>query len=153
MHRSYLGIGSNLKNPAKQVETAVQLLSSHQDIRLIAKSSLYQSHALLHPERPEEIQPDYINAVIIIETSLKPLELLKACQSIENLMGRVRSGKIWEARIIDIDILLFDQLIYSSDELTLPHPHMQQRAFVLEPLLEIEPELILPDGTLVRDCL
>lgn len=146
MHRSYLGIGSNLKNPSKQVEIAIQLISSHQNIHLIAKSSLYQSRALIHPERPTEVQPDYLNAVIAIKTTLSAQELLEACQSIETSMGRVRSGKVWEARVIDIDILLFDQLIYSSDTLTLPHPEMKQRAFVLEPLFEIEPELIFPDG-------
>lgn len=151
MPRSYLGLGSNLENPTKQVTLAIEQLASLEFITLIAQSSLYQSKALLHPSRPDEILPDYINAVIAIETSLTPLELLHVCQHLENSMGRVRSEKRWEARVIDIDLLLFDQLVISTKELTLPHPEMKNRAFVLKPLFEIAPELVLPDGAVLKN--
>lgn len=143
MNKAYLGLGSNLNNPSQQINLAIELISKLKNSQLVARSTLYHSKALIPPERPDEIQPDYVNAVVALDTKLTPFELLKECQQIENLMGRVRSDKRWEARIIDVDLLLFNNLSLSTDELTLPHPEIKNRLFVLNPLLEIAPELVL----------
>lgn len=152
-NKAYLGLGSNLANPSQQIALAVQHLAAVKNIQLIAQSKNYQTKALVPADRPDEIQPDFINAVLAIETSLSPLELLQQCQQIEHQMGRIRSGKRWEARIIDIDLLLFADVVIASDVLTLPHPEIKNRRFVLQPLFEIAPDLILPDGNAVKDLL
>ncbi len=151
--RTYLGLGSNLENPAQQVQLAIQHIIETKQIQFIAQSQLFQNKALLHPDRLNEIQQDYINAVIAVDTSLTPVELLNRCQQIENQMGRIHSSKRWEARIIDIDILLFDDLTISSINLTIPHPEMKNRIFVLKPLFEIAADLVLPDGDSIKKLL
>lgn len=153
MHHSYLSLGSNLQNPMANVNTAISSISTVKGVHLLAQSKLYQTKALLHPDRLTEIQADYINAVIYIATLLSPLELLDVCLSIEANMGRIRTERRWEARIIDIDILLFDNVVLSSNQMTIPHPEMQKRRFVLEPLYEIAPNLILPNGVSVNELL
>jgi 2-amino-4-hydroxy-6-hydroxymethyldihydropteridine diphosphokinase len=95
-------------------------------------------------------QPDYMNAVVAIETSLSPLDLLDQLQSIENTAGRVRKENRWGARVLDLDILLYDQQLINTERLTIPHYGMKLREFVLLPLAEIANELILPDGDSVK---
>lgn len=137
----YLGLGSNLSDPAKQVQLAIKAIQAieHGTIRKI--SSLYYSR----PMGPQD-QPDYMNAVVQLDTSLAPLALLDALQAIENNAGRVRKNKRWGARILDLDILLYDELTIDNDRLTVPHYGLKLREFVLIPLAEIAPDLVLPDG-------
>jgi 2-amino-4-hydroxy-6-hydroxymethyldihydropteridine diphosphokinase len=136
---AYIGLGSNLSEPIKQVQAAVNEIKSivHSDV--INVSSLYLSK----PMGPQN-QDDYINAVLALETKLTPLELLDTLQSIENKAGRVRKENRWGARILDLDILLFGNEIINTERLIVPHYGMKEREFVLLPLAEIAADLILP---------
>lgn len=142
---AYIGLGSNLCDPEQQVTTAIQELSVLPDTSLIAQSSLYHSP----PMGPSD-QPDYINAVVGIETRLTALDLLDELQRIERNHQRVRTLH-WGPRTLDLDILLYGQQVILHDRLTVPHPGLTQRQFVINPLLEIVPQLILPDGTFLAD--
>jgi len=143
MAKVFIGIGSNLSSPIEQVQRAIATLKTIEHSQFIKSSSIYGSK----PMGPQD-QPDYINAVAQIETTLSPLELLDKLQAIELAFGRERiKGNRWGARIIDLDILLIDDLVIDSERLTVPHYGMQEREFVLLPLVEIEPNLILPDGS------
>ncbi|MDB6061596.1 MAG: 2-amino-4-hydroxy-6-hydroxymethyldihydropteridine diphosphokinase [Verrucomicrobiaceae bacterium] len=149
MTRCFIGLGSNLNDPAKQIRAALAALSAHADIALTHSSSLYRNPAI----GPGE-QPDYLNAVAEVTTALKPLALLHALQAIETHQGRIRTIH-WGARTLDLDLLLFGDETLATAELIVPHPHMTARNFVLYPLFEIAPELVLPDGTSLRallDC-
>ncbi|WP_286234521.1 2-amino-4-hydroxy-6-hydroxymethyldihydropteridine diphosphokinase [Thalassotalea sediminis] len=135
----YIGIGSNLSNPAKQIQRAIDQLKQHDMFTVNAVSSLYCSQ----PMGPQD-QPDYMNAVACIDTSLSPVALLDALQMIEKNAGRVRKGDRWGARILDLDILLYDLDVINTERLVVPHYGMKDREFVLIPLAEIAPTLILP---------
>lgn len=134
----YIGLGSNLDKPQKQVETAINAIANLGDI--CAQSPWYQSQAI----GPGD-QGDYINGVIELQTTLSAHELLHALQAIENQQGRVRTVR-WGERTLDLDILLFNKEQIDSEELIIPHPRMTERAFVLYPLLDIAPTLKLPNG-------
>ncbi|MDG1485056.1 MAG: 2-amino-4-hydroxy-6-hydroxymethyldihydropteridine diphosphokinase [Porticoccaceae bacterium] len=148
MALAYIGLGSNLSDnvdghivaPQAQLNKALNSLSSHRQINLVTVSSFYQTP----PIGPGE-QADYINAAAKLETQLTPLQLLDYLQSIEQQQGRVRNIR-WGARTLDLDILLYNQLVQDCDRLTLPHQRMRERGFVLAPLTEIEPQLSLPNG-------
>jgi len=135
---TYIGLGSNLKGPKVQIEKALTTLSEAKDIALLSVSSFYRSKPLL--DMPG---PNYLNVVCKIETNLDALDLLNFCQEIEDNQHRVREIK-WGSRTIDLDILLYGDQILATKELTIPHPEMINRAFVLLPLFEIEPGLKLP---------
>ncbi len=135
---AYIGLGSNLKGPKGQIEKALRVLSETKDITLLSVSSFYQSRPLL--DMPG---PNYLNVVCKIETELSASDLLDFCQEIEENQHRVREVK-WGSRTIDLDILLYGDQILATKRLTIPHPEMINRAFVLLPLFEIEPELKLP---------
>ncbi|MGA1839365.1 MAG: 2-amino-4-hydroxy-6-hydroxymethyldihydropteridine diphosphokinase [bacterium] len=135
---SYLGIGSNLGNRIKNLEIAAAALSRHPHIKINSFSSFYETEPVGYKK-----QGWFINQVIQIETSLSPLDLLKAIQKIEDDMGRKRVVK-WGPRTIDIDILLYADLLIVHSSLTIPHPHLTKRRFVLVPLAEIAPSLIHP---------
>ena len=135
---AYIGLGSNLKGPREQIEKALTVLSETKDITLLSVSSFYQSRPLL--DMPG---PNYLNVVCKIETELSAYDLLDFCQEIEENQYRVREIK-WGSRTIDLDILLYGDQIFATKRLTIPHPEMINRAFVLLPLFEIEPELKLP---------
>ncbi len=137
MHIAYLSLGSNLNNPLEQVKMAIKEIKNTPDIQLLKQSSLYQTP----PIGPE--QPDFINAVIKITTLLSAEDLLAKMQNIEASHHRERLIH-WGPRTLDIDLLLFDEESILTDRLTIPHPFMHERAFVLVPLLEIEPNLITP---------
>ena len=134
----YIGLGSNLKGPKEQIEKALTVLSETKDITLLSVSSFYQSRPLL--DMPG---PNYLNVVCKIETDLSAYDLLDFCQEIEENQYRVREIK-WGSRTIDLDILLYGDQVFTTKRLTIPHPEMINRAFVLLPLFEIEPELKLP---------
>jgi 2-amino-4-hydroxy-6-hydroxymethyldihydropteridine diphosphokinase len=141
----YIGVGSNLSNPRLQVRNAIAQITQAENITLISASSLYISK----PMGPQD-QDDYVNAVVCIETNLAPLELLDTLQAFENEAGRVRKDNRWGARILDLDILLFGELVMDTQRLTLPHYGMKEREFVIFPLEEITEEFILPDGDSVK---
>jgi len=145
--RAYIGLGSNLQNPTQQLQQALIALKALPQTQLVCVSSFYRSAPLGPPD-----QPDYCNAVAALDTALAPLALLDALQSIEQAQGRLR-GERWGARTLDLDILLFGGQIIKSEHLTVPHPQMQHRAFVLCPLAEIAPNLALPNGQSLADWL
>lgn len=136
----YVGVGSNLSNPLAQVKHAIKTLAEHQYCLETESSRLYGSK----PVGPQD-QPDYVNAVVKFHTPLRPHDLLDLLQSIENEQGRVRNRK-WGERTLDLDLLLYGQAQICSPRLTVPHPHMQERSFVLHPLVELNPDLQLPTG-------
>ena len=136
----YIALGSNLNMPIQQLKLAIQTMADLPDTEIKKVSSLYQSQ----PLGPQD-QPDYVNAVACLETGLSPLTLLDALQNIENEQGRIRLRR-WGERTLDLDILLYDNQIIHNERLTVPHYDMQNREFVIVPLYEISPELILPDS-------
>ena len=138
---SYIALGSNLDHPLKHVRQGFEDLAELPDSELIAKSRLYQTKALTLDDKP---QPDYINAVAKIKTQLQPLELLAQLKMIEAQHGRVPTQQRWTARTLDLDILLYGDLTMKTEKLTLPHPQMHERNFVLIPLAEVKPDVQLP---------
>jgi 2-amino-4-hydroxy-6-hydroxymethyldihydropteridine diphosphokinase len=138
MITTYIGLGSNLDHPRQQVQRAMDELDAVPQSRLGKRSSLYVSP----PMGPQD-QPDYVNAVAQLHTGLSPLDLLDALQSIERAHHRVR-GERWGARTLDLDLLLYGDEILDSERLTIPHPGMAQRRFVLQPLAEIDAGLQVP---------
>lgn len=145
MSLAYIALGSNLNQPIKQLNEALTALGQIPQTRLLCQSSFYQSK----PLGPQD-QPDYVNAVALLETDLAPLVLLDQLQQIENNQGRVRLRR-WGERTLDLDILLYDNKVIQEERLTVPHYDMQNREFVLIPLYEIAPQLVLPDGTPVKE--
>jgi 2-amino-4-hydroxy-6-hydroxymethyldihydropteridine diphosphokinase len=147
---AYIGLGSNLDNPLAHVEQAFTELGEIPNTQLAKRSNIYRSRAV----GPGD-QADYINAVALLKTELAPLELLDALQAIEHSHKRVRIEH-WGPRTLDLDILLLDNQIIASERLTVPHPYLAQRSFVLYPLADLAPELILPDSKhlqeLVAQC-
>ena len=135
---AYIGLGSNLQGPKEQIEKALKALSEAKETTLMSVSSFYQSKPLL--DMPG---PNYLNVVCKIETDLSAIDLLNFCQEIEVNQRRVREVK-WGSRTIDLDILLYGDQVFATKRLTIPHPEMINRAFVLLPLFEIEPALKLP---------
>lgn len=148
MITAYIAIGSNQGNPVEQVRLAVKSLEQLPESELICVSSLYSST----PMGPQN-QPDYINAVAAINTDLTPAELLNQTQAIELEQGRVRKEERWGPRTLDLDIILFGHEVIESERLTIPHYGMKEREFVLYPLAEIAPDLILPDGSQLKQLL
>lgn len=140
MTRCYIGLGSNLSDPAGQLRSALDALSRAPGVQLAECSGFYASAAI----GPGE-QPDYVNAVAALDTTLAPETLLDTLQGIEQQHGRERSVR-WGARTLDLDILLFGAETIDTPRLSVPHPRMAERNFVLAPLAEIAPELTLPDG-------
>lgn len=149
MALAYVGLGSNLNDPLAQVNLALNELATLKQTRLSARSALYRSRAV----GPE--QPDYINAVALLDTQLSPLDLLDQLQFIEQAHQRVRLEH-WGPRTLDLDLLLYDMQVIQHPRLTVPHPYLTQRGFVLYPLADITPNLCLPDGkslqTLLGQC-
>jgi 2-amino-4-hydroxy-6-hydroxymethyldihydropteridine diphosphokinase len=137
--RVFLGLGANLAQPEQQILTAIETLRQSVDVKLVRSSRLFGSS----PMGPKD-QPDYVNAVVEIETELAPLALLDFCQLIEQAHHRER-GVRWGARTLDIDILSVDDLVIQSERLTLPHPGIASRDFVLLPWRDIAPDYIIPN--------
>lgn len=137
--RTYIGIGSNLNQPIHQVQRACAALKHLPTSTCAAISRLYRSAALGGP--PD--QPDYINAVVALDTRLSATALLAALQNLENQHGRVRTVR-WCARTLDLDLLFYGALRQDDPQLTLPHPRLHERDFVLYPLLDVAADLILP---------
>jgi len=143
----YIGLGSNLAEPAEQLRQAIEALGQLPSSQGLAVSALYSSESL------SPGQPRYTNAVARLETSLAPLALLDALQAIENDQGRVRAER-WGPRTLDLDVLLFGDRVIDEPRLKVPHYHMHARAFVLYPLAELAPaDLRLADGRPLADLL
>jgi 2-amino-4-hydroxy-6-hydroxymethyldihydropteridine diphosphokinase len=148
---AYIGIGSNLDDPVRQVKEALEELDTIPDSVVIDQSSLYGSKPMGAAD-----QPDYVNAVTALDTLLSPVELLQALQKIEQRLGRERGGEKWGARVIDLDLLLYGKKTISTDTLTIPHPGMHERDFVIIPLAEIAGNISIPGkgqlSTLIAAC-
>ncbi|MHB1676862.1 MAG: 2-amino-4-hydroxy-6-hydroxymethyldihydropteridine diphosphokinase [Sulfuriferula sp.] len=145
--KAFIALGSNLVNPAGQVLQAFAAIAALPQTELCSRSSLYLSTPIGYAD-----QPDFINAVVQIKTTLSAHQLLAALLDIEQCYGRERTFRN-APRVIDLDILLYDQLIQCDTGLSLPHPRMHERAFVLIPLLEIAPEVIIPGLGPAAACL
>jgi 2-amino-4-hydroxy-6-hydroxymethyldihydropteridine diphosphokinase len=137
--RAYIGIGSNLDCPVSQVRQAFLALGALPASALVVQSPLYRTT----PVGGAPGQPDYLNAVAALDTALTPDHLLIALQAIETAQGRVRTVR-WGPRTLDLDLLLYGQITRTDPRLTLPHPRLHQRAFVLYPLWDIAPLLTIP---------
>jgi len=147
MSVAYIGIGSNLDDPPAQVRSAMDAIDRADGLEVIARSSLYSSPPMGPPD-----QPHYINAAIAVHTNLSSLELLESLQAIEQAHGRTRDGIHWGPRTLDLDLLLHGDEHIDGPRLRLPHPGLRDRDFVILPLFEIAPGLILPDGEPLRQC-
>lgn len=136
---AYVGIGSNLQGPAGQVETAFDSLAELRKTRLVGRSSLYRSAPFGGVE-----QPDFVNAVAAILTQMDIRELLGALKDIERRRGREHAGARWGPRVIDLDLLVYSTEVIDEDGLTVPHSGIAERNFVLLPLRELAPDLVIP---------
>ncbi|MDN6088124.1 MAG: 2-amino-4-hydroxy-6-hydroxymethyldihydropteridine diphosphokinase [Enterobacterales bacterium] len=148
MTRVYIALGSNLANPLHQVQSALNALAELPQTKLIATSSLYRTP----PLGPQD-QPDYLNAVVALDTDLSAENLLDHTQKIEQEHGRVRKDERWGPRTLDLDILLFGDEIINTERLTVPHYDMKNRQFMLYPLAEIAPELYFPTGESLQSAM
>lgn len=138
--RVYLGLGANLAEPIQQLQQAIVALKQLPQSQWIGASRFYGST----PMGPSD-QPDYVNAVACLDTTLTPLDLLDALQRIEADQGRDRSGVRWGARTLDLDILLYGQQVIANERLNVPHIGAHERVFVLAPLCELAPEIEIPN--------
>ena len=136
---SYIGLGSNQGNPEAQLTSALAALNGCPDTILVRHSSFYRSK----PLGPSD-QPEFINAVALLDSRLSAMALLARLQSIENRQGRVRAGEKWGPRTLDLDMLLYGDKIIAEPGLIVPHPEMRHRNFVLIPLLELAPDIEIP---------
>ena len=148
----YIGIGSNLNDPLQQVNNAIEKISNLAKFNNLKVSSLYESL----PMGPQD-QNNYINCVVMFRSGESPEDILLLLKDIESLMGREKSHVRWSERIIDLDIILYGDLIYHSETLSIPHKNVSERAFVLQPLLDINPDISIPQKgfakDLIKDCL
>lgn len=142
MAEAALGLGSNLGDRKAHLTGAVQGLEAWDGIRVVAVSSLWET-----PPWGIEDQPHFLNACVLIETSLQPMDVLEACLAIERDHGRERSLR-WGPRTLDMDVLYYDDVELAGDRLILPHPRMLLRSFVLAPLAEIAPEKVIGGATI-----
>ncbi|MGH8764255.1 MAG: 2-amino-4-hydroxy-6-hydroxymethyldihydropteridine diphosphokinase [Burkholderiales bacterium] len=147
---AYVGLGANIGEPRRQLQAALEDLRHIPDSQLVANSSFYRSAPIGYVD-----QPDFLNAVAALETALEPEALLDSLQDIENRHGRTRSFQ-GAPRTLDLDLLLYGDRTLASPRLTLPHPRMHERAFVLKPLVELAPEAAIPGKgkarNLLQDC-
>ena len=135
MARAVLALGANMGDPARQLEQAVEAVAAHPRISLVKQSTV-----IVTPPWGRTDQAEFHNAAVLIDTTLEPLELLDFCLATEADIGRVRLEK-WGPRVIDIDIIAYDDLVLETERLTLPHHHAHERDFVLDPVREIAPEI------------
>lgn len=146
---AYLALGSNLGDPIGQLVKSRAAIGAIPGVQIVRASSLYQSPAW-GSDKP---QPDYINAVISVQTMLSTHELWQETSRVEAMHGRVRDGTRNAARTLDIDLLLYGEAAIDTPDLTVPHPRIFERDFVLMPLIEISPELVIPGHGIALHCL
>ncbi len=147
MAQAFVGIGANLGDPVAQVEWAIAELAKLPNTRVVRTSSLYRTAPIGHTD-----QPDFVNAVVLIDTTLSPRDLLDALLGIEHAAGRERTFQN-APRLLDLDVLLYDDQVIDSPGLAVPHPRMHERAFVLVPLAEIAPNAVIPGHGRAADLL
>lgn len=147
-YRVYIGLGSNLGDSSAYLNNAVEAFCFHDQIKNLRLSSFYRSK----PQGPQD-QPNYINAVAQFETALGAHDLLTFLQKIEKNNDRKRNGQHWGARTLDLDLLLYGNIIIDTATLIVPHPWMCERSFVLYPLKELSPDLIFPNGKTLAQCI
>ncbi len=139
MARVFLGLGSNEGDRLANLSRAAQLLGGTPGIRVSRMATIYETRPIGGPP-----QDDYLNTVVEIETTLSPPELLTVLNTLERQLGRVPSAQRWGPRVIDLDLLLYDDRVMREPHLVIPHPHMQARRFVLEPLAQLAPDVVHP---------
>ncbi|MFV1980492.1 MAG: 2-amino-4-hydroxy-6-hydroxymethyldihydropteridine diphosphokinase [Rhodothermia bacterium] len=142
VHDAYLSLGSNQGDRLDFLNRASGRLRTLEGVVVMSASPVYESKAHLSPG--QDAAPDFLNAVIHVRTTLDPIDLLAKCIDVEHHLGRIRGPERWLPRTLDIDILLIDGVSRSDDRLTLPHPRMHERRFVLQPLCDIDPDLHVP---------
>ena len=145
MVTAYLGLGSNLGDRLANLQGAADRLADEDGVALEASSRVWETSPVGGPP-----QPDFLNAVLRVRTELAPGDLLAACARVEAALGRERRER-WGPRTIDVDVLLFDEAVVDEADLVVPHPRLVERAFVVLPLLELDAEATLPDGTRLVD--
>ncbi|NIG98936.1 MAG: 2-amino-4-hydroxy-6-hydroxymethyldihydropteridine diphosphokinase [Serratia symbiotica] len=148
MFRAYIALGSNLAQPLQQVNAALEALGHLPSTKLIVCSSFYRSK----PLGPQN-QPDFLNAVVALDTLLPPEQFLDHTQAIERHQGRIPKDERWGPRLLDLDIMLYDDQVIDTHRLTVPHYGLKEREFMLYPLAEIAPDIIFPDGASLANCL
>ena len=146
--RAHVGVGSNLGDREKTIRRAVELLREAEGVDVVSVSTLRETE----PWGPVE-QPPFLNGALAIETDLGPQEVLAVLLEVERALGRVREGERWGPRTIDLDVLLFGDLIVDEPGLTIPHPRLHERGFALEPLAELAPDAVVPGHGRVTDLL
>lgn len=151
VERVYIGLGSNLDQPKQQIKQAVAELKLLPDSQYVGDSGLFLSKPLV-VEGVSEDQPDYYNAVALLETRLSAVELLNCLQAIENRQGRVRDQR-WGPRTIDLDILLYGQQQINNERLQVPHPGLCEREFVLYPLQRLNAEMDIPGHGMLNEII
>ena len=147
MNNIFIALGSNLENPKEQVKKGILSIKKIEGVRLLNESNLYET-----PPVGILDQPNFVNAVIKIDSNLGPYEILNELLKIENIAGRVRIGKNGP-RTLDLDILLFNNLILNEKKLTIPHPRMHERLFVLMPLKDIDEAIVIPNHGAIIDII
>lgn len=140
--RVHLALGSNLGDRRAALEEATRRLGELAGTTVVARSGVVETPALLPPEDPTP-QPDYLNAVVLVQTTLSPRELFGAVKALERAMGRTATTR-WAPRVIDVDLVLWGDVVVNDGDLVIPHPRMHQRRFVLEPLVELSPDAVHP---------
>lgn len=149
--RVFVALGSNLGDRKAEIDEAVRRIGALPMTSIVGVAPIIETEALLPPENPAP-QPSYFNTVAELRTTLEPEPLLTALKEIERAMGRVTTTR-WAPRLIDLDLILYGARTHSTERLTLPHPGLPHRRFVLEPLTALAPELPLPGGATPRELL
>lgn len=146
--RAYIALGSNLDNPQQQIRDAIAAIAQFRNTHLLCTSRFYHSAPWGKVD-----QPDFVNAVVAVETSLTPHQLLDALLALEQAQGRTRTSERWGPRVLDLDLLVYGTLVLQEAGLTLPHPRLHERAFVLLPLADCAPDLDIPGRGRVNELL
>jgi 2-amino-4-hydroxy-6-hydroxymethyldihydropteridine diphosphokinase len=146
--RAYIGLGSNLGDREAMLRHAVELLDAEDGIDVVAVSTLRDTEPVGFAD-----QPRFLNGAAAVETELEPRELLERLLAVERALGRERTGPRFGPRTIDLDLLVYGDLVVDEPGLTVPHPRLAERRFALEPIAELDPELVLPDGRRVGELL
>jgi 2-amino-4-hydroxy-6-hydroxymethyldihydropteridine diphosphokinase len=146
--RAYIGVGANLGDRAETIRRAVELLGARDDVEVVAVSALKETEPVGFTE-----QPMFLNGAVAVQTELDPRRLLEALLSVERSLGRSRAGRRFGPRTIDLDLLLYEDEQISEPGLIVPHPRLAERRFALEPLAELDAELVVPGRGRVADLL
>lgn len=142
MNKAYLGLGTNMGDKQAYLKEACKIISDNPNINIVKISKVYKTKAWGYTN-----QDDFLNICIEVDTNLSPEELLEVCHEVENKLNRVRVIR-WGPRTIDVDILFFNNIISKDENLTLPHPRIKERAFVLIPLMDLNKELAIDNKTI-----